>query len=299
MSEFSRIRSLVLVTFLVLVWGISWPIYKIALDYTPPVLFAGMRTFFGGALLALLLLPRRQHLRWKHNWHIYVISSLFNVIMFYGLQTVGLMLTPSGLFSVIVYLQPVLVGVLAWAWLKEQMTAVKVVGLIIGFLGVAVVSAGGFTGHIALLGIVLAILTAVGWAVGTVYVKKVSLHVDSMWLVSVQCLIGGAVLSAAGSFTENWSDIVWNIPYLTGLIFGITLGISLSWIVYFMLVNAGDASRVASYTFLVPVISVLSGTLILGESFTFNLLVGLMFIGVSIYLVNRKPKLAVARETAA
>jgi drug/metabolite transporter (DMT)-like permease len=298
MKKLTRAKSLLLISFLVLIWGISWPIYKIALAYTPPLLFAGMRTFLGGLLLAVVLIPKRKQIRWKECWPIYCISSLFNVIIFYGMQTVGLMYMPSGLFSVIVYLQPVLVGVFAWVWLGEQMNAVKVTGLLLGFLGVAAVSAGGFKGHVALVGVALALLTALGWALGTVYAKKMSGQVDSMWLAAFQCMLGGVVLTAVGSGAEKWSAIVWNLPYSIGLGFGVFVGISVSWVIYFTLVNTGDASKVASYTFLVPLIAVFSGVLFLHEPFTVYLLIGLLLIGVSIYLINRKSKLIVEPKAA-
>jgi drug/metabolite transporter (DMT)-like permease len=290
MRKLSLSKTIGLVIFLVVVWGISWPIYKIALAYTPPLLFAGMRTLLGGFLLAFLYIPKWKQIRWRENWQIYVLSSVFNVILFYGLQTVGLLYMPSGLFSVIVYLQPVLVGIFAWLWLGETMNALKIIGLIIGFLGVAAVSAGGLSGHIAIIGIVIALVTSLAWSIGTVYVKKVSHRVDSIWLVAFQCMIGGIVLTALGSSTEQWSDITWNVHYLIGLIFGIIFGISASWVVYFTLVNSGDASKVTSYTFLVPLISVLCGTLFLHEPFSVYLLIGLFLIAVSIYLVNRKSK---------
>lgn len=301
MNEQSRSTTISLITFLVIIWGISWPIYKIALAYTPPLLFAGMRTFFGGLLIAVVYAAKWKQIRWKQNWRIYLISSLFNVIVFYGFQTVGLLYMPSGLFSVIVYLQPVLVGILAWLWLGEPMSALKVLGLLVGFVGVIAVSAGGFSGQVAVVGIVLALVTAIGWAVGTVYVKKSSSQTDSVWVVAIQCIIGGTVLTAVGLGSEEWSTIVWNAPYITGLVFGTFLGISASWVVYFTLVNSGDAGKVASYTFLVPLLSVFTGTLFLHEAFTINLLLGLVLIAVSIYLVNRKPRTynpAILRESA-
>lgn len=52
----------------------------------------------------------------------------------------------------------------------------------------------------------------------------------------------------------------------------------------------GDASKVASYTFLVPVISVFVSSLVLGEAITAFLLIGLILIGLSIYLVNRRAR---------
>ncbi|QYK63268.1 DMT family transporter [Paenibacillus sp. S25] len=290
MGELTTAKRMMMIALLVVLWGISWPIYKVALEFTPPLLFAGLRTLLGGLLLGAILVPRWNRIRWKENWRVYAISGIFNVVLFYGLQTVGLMYVPSGLFSVLVYLQPVLVGIFAWMWLGEAMSRLKVIGLIIGFLGVAAVSVGGFSGHVAVAGVIIAIITAVSWALGTVYVKKVNQRVDSLWLVAFQCTLGGIVLTGAGTVTENWSDIVWNVPYVSGLVFGTVLGISLSWLLYFTLVNSGDASKVASYTFLVPVISVFVSSLVLGEAITAFLLIGLILIGLSIYLVNRRAR---------
>ncbi len=292
MGELTTAKRIMMIALLVVLWGISWPIYKVALQFTPPLLFAGLRTLLGGLLLGAILLPRWKRIRWKENWRVYAISSVFNVVLFYGLQTVGLMYVPSGLFSVLVYLQPVLVGIFAWMWLGEAMSGLKVTGLTIGFLGVAAVSVGGFSGHVAVAGVVIAIITAVSWALGTVYVKKVNQRVDSLWLVAFQCTLGGIVLTGAGTVTESWSDIVWNVPYVSGLLFGIVLGISLSWLLYFTLVNSGDASKVASYTFLVPVISVFVSSLLLHETITAFLLIGLVLIGLSIYLVNRRARVS-------
>ncbi|WP_172197126.1 DMT family transporter [Saccharibacillus qingshengii] len=275
---------------LVLIWGVSWSIYKVALDYTPPLLFAGLRTLIGGLLLMLFLLPKRSRIRWKQNWNVYVVSALLNVVLFYGLQTIGLLYMPSGLFTVLVYLQPVLVGLLAWVWLDERMNPLKAIGLLLGFLGVISVSLGGFSGHVAVIGVVLAIATAVSWALGTVFIKKSGSSVDSLWLVAFQCTLGGFVLTFAGSLTENWTDIVWNGAYWTGLLFGICFGIALSWILYITLTQAGEASQVASYTFIVPLLSVLIGTLALHEPFSRFLLLGLVLIGTGIYLVNRRVK---------
>ncbi|WP_017814846.1 DMT family transporter [Paenibacillus shenyangensis] len=291
MNTLTPLKRTGLIAALVFLWGISWSIYKLALDYTPPLLFAGLRTLGGGVLLMLILLPRRRLIRWHANWKAYVISAILNVVLFYGLQTLGLLYMPSGLFSVLVYLQPVLVGLFAWMWLGESMSPLKIIGLILGFAGVISVSAGGFSGHVAVIGVVLALVTALSWALGTVYIKKANQKVDALWMVAFQCTLGGLVLTASGSATESWAAITWNAPYLIGLIFGIIFGIALSWIIYFTLVGAGDASKVASYTFLVPLLSVFIGTLVLHEPFTWFLLLGLVLIGISIYLVNRKPRM--------
>ncbi|HSP21647.1 MAG TPA: DMT family transporter [Planococcus sp. (in: firmicutes)] len=283
-------RATGLLVFLVLIWGASWSIYKMALDYTPPILFAGARSFLGGLLLALVLLPTWRRIRWRENWQAYCISALFNAVLFYGLQTTGLEYLPGGLFSVVVYCQPVLIGVFAWLWLGEQMTILKFTGLLVGFFGILTISADSLTGAISVVGIVMALLAALSWALGVIYVKKVGRRVDPMWMVSLQFLIGGAVLLAGGSVFEDWSDITWNLPYLIGLGFGATLGVPIAFVIYFHLMNNGEASKVAAFTFLVPLIAVLVGALFMDEEVTNTLAVGLCLIILSIYLVNKRPR---------
>jgi drug/metabolite transporter (DMT)-like permease len=277
---------------LVLIWGASWPIYKLALPYTPPLLFAGMRAVIGGLILAAFIYKLRSKINWRENWSKYCISAFFNTILFFGLQTVGLVYMPGGQLSILVFFQPVLLGLFAWIWLGEHMSPVKVIGLIIGLLGIVVVSVDGLTVQLSVIGVVLGLLTALCWALGVVYVKKVSNEVDAFWMVSLQCLIGGVILIGTGSIVESWSAIEWNSTYLFGLGFGSTIGIPLSYVIYYKLINAGEASKVGTFTFLVPIIAVFLGTVFLDEPVTYPLIVGLLLVGLSIYFVNYRGKKA-------
>lgn len=297
MGRFS-IKTTIAIASLVFIWGISWAIYKMALAYTPPILFAGMRSLIGGVLLAICLLPKWKKINWRENWPKYCISAVLNTLFFYGIQTVGLVYLPGGLFSVLVYFQPILIGLFAWMWLGERMTWIKIMGLTLGFLGIVSVSADGFTGQVSAIGVVLGLLTALTWAFGVIYVKKESAKVDSLWMVAMQSLLGGAVLTVMGAGLENWSDIVWNTQYLIGLGYGSTFGVPIAIAIYFSLVNAGEASKVAAFTFLVPLIAVITGTIFLDEPITYTLLAGLLLIVVSIYLVNYQGKMKKSRQKA-
>ncbi|WCK55058.1 DMT family transporter [Aneurinibacillus sp. Ricciae_BoGa-3] len=290
MKQLSRMQTGLLIVFLVIMWGVNWPLSKFALSYTPPVLFAGMRTFIGGILLLFIALPKYKQIRFKQTWPMYVISAIFNIILFYGLQTVGLVYLPAGLFSVIVFLQPVLLGIFAWLWLGESMFGLKVLGLFLGFAGVATVSAKGLSGHISIIGIVLALGCALSWAIGTVYVKKIGSLVDSIWLTTLQLIIGGLFLMGTGSVTESWSSIVWNVPYTVDLLFISIFVIAAGWLVFFKLVGSGEASKVASYTFLIPLVALITGILFFNEPFTIYIVIGLILIAISIGLVNSKPR---------
>ncbi|ADP33919.1 EamA/RhaT family transporter [Bacillus atrophaeus] len=290
MKQLSKAQTAFFLAFLVIMWGVNWPLSKAALAYSPPLLFAGIRTLIGGLLLLLVALPRLQKLRFKQTWHIYLISAILNISLFYGLQTIGLNYLPAGLFSAIVFFQPVLMGIFSWMWLGESMFALKLVGLAVGFAGVAVISAAGFSGHISVTGILLALGSAISWALGTVFMKKTGSRVDSIWMVALQLTIGSVFLLISGFSTESWSAIQWTAPFVISLLFISVFVIALGWLVFFMLVGSGEASKVASYTFLIPLISITVSALFLHEPLTFNLLAGLLFIVISICFVNSKPK---------
>lgn len=280
------LRTTFAIALLVISWGLAWPIYKSALPYTPPLLFAGMRALLGGLVLTIFIIPTWKKIRLRENWAKYCVSACLNTILFFGLQTVGLVFMPGGLFSVLVYLQPVLIAVFAWIWLGEHMSTLKVIGLIVGFVGIITISASSLSGELSGIGIGLALLTATSWALGTVYVKKISSTVNSLWMISLQLVLGGVFLTCLGLLAEDASTIVWSHTYLLALGFGSTFGIPFAFILYFWLITSGDSGKVASFTFLVPLISVLVGTLFMNEPFTLSLFIGLLLIVLSISFVN-------------
>lgn len=290
MKQISRTNTALLLIFLVTVWGVNWPLSKMALYYTPPILFAGIRTVLGGLILLIFALPRYERLRFKETWHFYLISASLNIILFYGLQTVGLGYAPAGLFSAIVFIEPVILGIFCWVWLGESMYGLKIIGLILGFAGVAIISAGGFTGDVSTIGIILALGSALSWGLGTVFIKKTGDRVDSIWMVTLQLIMGGLFLLSVGTSVESWSNIKWEMPFIINLLFISIFVIAFGWLAFFTLVGSGDASKVGSFTFLIPLIAILCSSVMLHENITLNLLVGLLFILISILFVNIKLK---------
>lgn len=290
MIQLSPARTAVYLSFLVIMWGVNWPLSKYALDFSPPLLFAGLRIFIGGLLLVLFALPRYKKLDLKNTWHIYLISSLLNIIFFYVLQTIGLNYLPAGLFATIVFFQPVLLGICSWLWLGEKMFTWKMVGLILGFIGVAAISLNGGSGDISSVGVLLGLGSAISWTFGTLYMKKTASRVDAVWVVALQIFIGGIVLLVMGSSFENWNEIVWNMPFISNLLFISVFVTALGWLAFFKLVSSGEASKVGSYTFLIPLIAIMISVLFFGEMITFKLMAGLVLIIASIVLVNSKPK---------
>jgi drug/metabolite transporter (DMT)-like permease len=280
----------VLVVALVLMWGFSWAFIKIGLRYSPALIFAGLRTFIGGLTLVIVAAVSGSRPAFRQHWHVYVLSAAFNVFLFFGLQTVGMEYLPSGLLAVLVYFQPILSGVFAWLFLSETFSVRKIIGLAFGFLGVAAVSIGGIEGHTSMLGIFLAICGGLAWAIGTVYSKHVQGRVNMTWLIALQFVIGGIGLLIGAVFTESFAALQLTPTFLVSFAYSALIGVSLSWIVWFTLVHRGEVTKVTSYVFFVPILSVIIGIVFLHERFTLYLLVGLLFVTLGIYLVNSKSK---------
>jgi drug/metabolite transporter (DMT)-like permease len=280
---------------LVLFWGSAFAVVKVGLDFSPPVLFAGLRSLLGGLAMVAVAFLWGGSPNLRRDWPVFLLLALFNVVVFIGLQTYAILHLPSGSAAVLVYLQPILVGLLAWLILGEPLTAAKLAGLLLGFSGIVAVSAGSFSGDaISPLGVAFGAGSALSWALGTVFFKKYEVRVSTLWAVAVPFLVGGVMLTALGLVVESWAEISWTGGFVASILYSSLVGISAAWVIWFALVRAGEASRVAAFIFAVPLTAVLVGVVFLDEPLGFALLIGAVLVVCGIYLVNRVPRRSIA-----
>jgi drug/metabolite transporter (DMT)-like permease len=275
------------VVLLVLAWGSTFAAVKVGLDSAPPILFGGIRSVLGGAVMVVLAFARSGRPRLRGIWPAYALLTLLNVVLFFSLQTLAILELPSGLAAVLIYLQPVLVGVLAAPLLGEALTAFKVTGLLLGFAGIVVVSLGAFSGHASLRGVGYAVVGALVWALGTIAFKRYAGVVDAWWAVAIPFLVGGLVLSAGGAAFEG-TAIAWSGQFVVAFAYASVVGTAMSWALWFGLVASGEAGRAAAYIFFVPLVSLVIGAVFLHESLGPSLLVGAALVIVGVFLVNRR-----------
>jgi drug/metabolite transporter (DMT)-like permease len=277
---------------LVLFWGSAFAVVKVGLDFSPPVLFAGLRSLLGGLAMVAVAYLWGGSPNLRRDWPVFLLLAAFNVVLFIGLQTYAILHLPSGSAAVLVYLQPILVGLLAWLILGERLSVAKIVGLLLGFSGIVAVSAGSVSGAasaISPLGVAFGAASALSWALGTVLFKKYEARVSTLWAVAVPFVVGGVVLTALGLLVEPWGEVSWSAALVASMLYSSLVGISAAWVIWFALVRAGEASRVAAYIFAVPLTAVLVGVVFLDEPLGFALLVGAALVVSGIYLVNRTP----------
>ncbi len=272
---------------LVLFWGSAFSVVKVGLEYSPPMIFAGLRTLVGGLaiLLVAVVWGGSPHLR--RDLPIFLLLAAFNVVFFFGFQTLAILYLPSGTAAVLEYLQPMLVGLLAGMILGESLSPAKIFGLILGLSGIVAVSAGSFFGNISPAGVAFGAGSAFSWALGTVFFKRYEARISTMWAVALPFVIGGVVLTLFGLITESWSEVSPTGTLLATLSYVSLVEIALAWLIWFGLIRADEASRVAAYVFFVPLVSIVVGAIFLDERLTLSLLIGSVLIVTGIYLVNR------------
>jgi len=175
---------------------------------------------------------------------------------------------PSGLISELFGLSPVVTGVMAAIWLGERMlTPFRLLGLGLGLAGLSVVCAHGLTtGAGTTLGIAGVVLSVHIHAASAVWVKRIGAGVPALETTT------GALLIAVPLFVLNWAVLdgqlpsalapraTWSIVYLA--VFGSALG----FILYFHVLRHVEASRVALITLVTPVIALVLGHEVNGET---------------------------------
>ena len=282
--------SILAFVFLILFWSSAFGAIKVSLEYAPPILFAGMRTLLCGLVVALAALVWGGRANLRRDWLIYLILAVLNVVLFMGLQTFTILYMPSGSAAVVIYLQPILVGLASYLVLSEQLSVPKVVGLVLGFSGVVVVSTGSLSGSSlgTPLGVAFGVGSALSWTLGTVYFKWYGERLSTLWAVAVPFSTGGVVLTGLGLVLEPLSSISWTGTYFASFLYTALVGTALAWMLWLGLVKAGEASRVSAYVFFVPLASVLLGAAFLGETLSPWLLAGAALVICGIYLVNRQ-----------
>jgi O-acetylserine/cysteine efflux transporter len=238
-------------------------------------------------LLVAVVWGGSPHLR--RDWPVFVLLAAFNVVFFFGFQTLAILYLPSGMAAVLEYLQPMLVGLLAWVILGESLSLAKIVGLTLGFSGIVAVSAGSVLGNVSVAGVAFGAGSALSWALGTVLFKRYEARVSTTWAVAIPFVIGGMVLTLFGFAREDWSEVSPTGTLFASLSYVSLVEIALAWLIWFGLIRAGEASRVAVYVFFVPLVSIVIGAVFLDERPTLSLLIGAALIVTGIYTVNRSP----------
>ncbi|WP_163849763.1 DMT family transporter [Pseudooceanicola aestuarii] len=216
-----------------------------------------------------------------------LVLGVFFAVEFVALF-LALDLTSVSRASIIFYSMPVHLSLAANFLLPgERLTRQRVLGLVLAMAGVVVVMADRGGGEASLLGDVLALVGALGWAGIALLVRisplqKAYPEEQLMWQILVSAPL---LLIAAPLFGPMLRDIGWiHLPLMA---FQVLLVSTFVFLLWFHLLRVYPASNVASFSFLAPVVSVTLAWLALGEPMHLSVLAALALVAAGIFLINR------------
>ena len=247
---------------LALIWGYTWPVMKLMLDYAEPFPYAAMRTFLGGVGLVALLPLLGRPLRPK-ALGLTVILGVLQTAGFLGLMTWALQGEGAGRTAILTYTMPFWLLLLAWVFLGERLRGFQWLAVGSALAGlVLVVTPWRLEGVLSPL---LAVGGALSWAASAIVAKVLRRRheVDLLALTAWQLLLGSLPLVVVAGLT--WSPPVWSGTFIAGLAFTVVAGNMVAWILWLYILNALPAGTAGLGMLLTPVIGIVASWIQLGE----------------------------------
>lgn len=257
-------------------WAGMFIVQRLALEAAPPLWVAAGRVSVAAVSL-LWLAPRVLRLG-RRGLATVVALGLLNQYAFVGLQVAGLRTVAAGPAAAIIYLQPVLVVLASGPVLGERLTPRRIVAVLLGFAGVAVVglhqSAAASAG-----GVLLLVAAAVCWSAGALVTSASREPV--LALVAGQHFVGAPLLVATAALAEPFPALSTRFVVC---VLAAGCGSGVAWILWSELLRRGEASVVSTWLFAVPVLAAALGVVFLGESLSVALVVGIALVAVAVRL---------------
>ncbi|MFN2493456.1 MAG: DMT family transporter [Pyrinomonadaceae bacterium] len=282
---------------LCLIWGSTWLFIKIGLEDLPPFTFAGIRFVISCSILFALIgmrgipLPRR-----RSDWGLLAVTGLLTFSINYGLVFWGEQYISSGLAAVLQSMMPGFGMLLAHLYLpKERITALRIVGVVMGIVGVAVIFSNqlSVSGRRALLGSAALVLSALSGAYSNVLVKAKAKHLDPSVTAAGQMLFGLFPLLALGLLLEgNPMRFHWTQRAVISVLYLAIVGTVIAFVLYYWLIQHMDVTNTLLISLITPVVAVILGMLVLNERLTWRTLAGgaMIISGIGLIVLKRVRK---------
>lgn len=275
--------------FVMFLWALCYPLVATGLSYVPPLFYGFLRALLSGlVLLGLGRILGRPLISGRRNWVLVcAIGFTATTIGFWGMFYAGGILSP-GLATVLSNTQPLIAAALAFPFLHERIDRRALMGLLIGFSGVLLMSlgSGSLPEETLVLGIAYILVAAIGLAIGNVIMKMIATSVDIINAMGWQLLIGAMPLVLLSIAGETYHTLNLDMTFLINLLILSLLGTALPFVMWFWLLQKKPLHKLNSYSFLTPVIGLGLGYIFYAESLTAVQFGGAIAVISGVWLVN-------------
>lgn len=285
------IRQFLLLLIPSMLWGSSFIFFKELSPIFGPFLTSTVRILFAALFMFGFFVITNRKLQKKDIKKLFIIGVMNSAVPF-TLYAYAALYIPSSLSVILNSTSPIFGAMLGMFILHDKMSLNKYLGLLVGFVGVGVVSSFVFveTDLLMILSIGACLLAAFFYGLAGVYVKKYAFDIDSYSLTYGSLLFAGITMLVLYVIlmpfnihpTVITEGLFRNIILL--ILFGI-LCTSIPYIVYYKLIKEIGPVKALTVTYLMPIFGIL-WSLLYGEEFRITMVIGLVVVLLGIYILS-------------
>jgi drug/metabolite transporter (DMT)-like permease len=260
-------RALVLLIILTLVWGTNWPLFAFAVREISVWTFRAVAVTLAGVTLLAVARARGQSLAIpREYWPTIVVATCFYLVYWNIASTYSAILIPSGQSAVLGFTMPLWSALISWAVLGEKLSGRMLLGLLFGGAAVLLLMVPSLAAYAnAPAGFALGLSAGLGWAIGTLILKRGKVIVPATVLTGWQLLItavptttGALWLGDGPWFMPSWQTIV-VVAYIA------LVPMSIGNVAWFSIVGMLPVNVAGLSSIMVPMVAMVSGALVHGE----------------------------------
>ena len=292
------------------VWGSTYLAIRIGVREVPPFLLAGLRFLVAGIVLYGWMIARGERSPTRREWASISLLAVLFFVVDYGLVFWAEQRVPSGLTAVMMATIPAFMALSEILSLRTQHLTVRLgLALLVGLGGVAVLMShalnlGGVP--IDTAGAIALLIAPMAWSVASALTRKLPLPVSKSISSGAQMLAGGVFLlltaAALGEF-RNFHPLTVSREAWLSLVYLIVAGSIIAFTAYLWLIHHESPTKVATYAYVNPVVAVLLGYFLGGETLSLRTILGTLFVLISVVLITtaraKKPTVTMTLENEA
>ena len=276
-----------------LVWGSTFLAIRIGVREVPPFLLAAMRFLVAGLVLCAWMIARGERLPSGRQWMSAFLLGVPIFVIDYGLVFWAEQRVPSGVAAVMMATIPAFTALSEVILLRTQRITIRLASaLLVGIAGVAVLMSRSLNlggAPIDRAGAVALIVAALAWSVGSALIRKLPLPPSKVMSSGSQMLAGGVLLAvtaaALGEFRGFRPSAVSHGAWLS-LLYLIVAGSIIAFTAYVWLIHHESPTKVATYAYVNPVVAVLIGYFLAGETLDLRVALGTLCVLISVVVIT-------------
>jgi drug/metabolite transporter (DMT)-like permease len=291
-----RWKTLLAFAIIYFVWGSTFLAIRIGDRALPPLLFAALRFLAAGIILYVWMIAHGERQPTRRQWGSAILLAFLIFDVDYGFLFWAEQRVPSGLAAVMMATIPVFTALSEIAILRtRRLTFRLVLALLIGIAGVAVLMSHSLnlsSAPIETAGALALIGGSISWSVASALSRKLPLPSSKVMSSGSQMLAGGLLLTltagAFGEFRTFRPFAVSSFAWLS-LLYLIVAGSIIGFTAYVWLVHHESPTKVSTYAYVNPIVAVILGYFLGGETLGLRTILGALFVLISVVVITTTP----------